>query len=114
VHAPGAAVRISQESADGQYSIVVADDGPGFPTHSAHAAFSRGWRGPSAGAGEGMGLYVCRRGIRGYGGDVTIEDSAAGARVRIDLPLARSRALPVVDLAVPVQDSGRQDRRAIA
>jgi len=62
----------------------IADDGPGIEDPA--AAFERGTRGDS-----GVGLYLARTLVEGYGGDIAITDNdPEGTVVTVELPAAGS------------------------
>jgi hypothetical protein len=60
--------------------IRVADNGPGIPPEERDSIFSRGVRGSNAGthSGNGLGLYIAAKLLRGQGGDLHVEDSETG------------------------------------
>lgn len=88
-------VRVSATKQDGEVTVVVADNGPGVAESSRAHLFERGWTGPSS-RSTGMGLYIVRRLIEGYGG--TIELAAENAETGIDLGGATFVVrLPVAD-----------------
>ncbi len=74
---------------DGEASIVVRDDGPGFPAEMAAVAFDRFSRGNEArarnGAGAGLGLAIAHHIARGHDGDLALLDGPGGA-LKITLP----------------------------
>ncbi|GLX10431.1 HAMP domain-containing sensor histidine kinase [Microbispora sp. NBRC 16548] len=77
---------------DGTAVLEVADDGPGIPREQREKIFQRFWRLDSArsrdAGGAGLGLPIARQIAENHGGRLTIEDSAAGARFVLRLPLA--------------------------
>jgi len=62
-------------------SIVVADDGAGFPAGDVERLFAPG---VSEAGGAGLGLPLARRLARAAGGDVTVAPGAG--RVTLTLP----------------------------
>jgi signal transduction histidine kinase len=85
-------VVISAQRSDDALEIEVADTGPGFaPADRAHV-FEPFYRGGDevarTGAGSGLGLAISRAIVEAHGGRIWLADSAAGARVRLTLPLA--------------------------
>jgi signal transduction histidine kinase len=86
--APGA-VRASITARGGQIGLAVQDEGPGVPAAESERIFERFVRGAQAPAGGfGLGLAIARELARGMGGDLVLEDSAAGARFVLWLPRA--------------------------
>jgi signal transduction histidine kinase len=68
--------------ADGGGTLIVSDEGPGFP--GSHTGVLR--RGQSGGGSTGLGLDIARRAAQIGGGSLHIDDSTAGgARVRMEL-----------------------------
>jgi signal transduction histidine kinase len=91
--APGTAIRVSAERADGaRVRIVVADDGPGIAAADRARVFKLYERGGAAAAsgapGTGVGLAVVRELVQGMGGRVTLHASPRGAAFEITLPEA--------------------------
>ncbi len=80
-------------SADAEALTVTLDDnGPGVPQAEREAVFEKFRQGGDARArpaGTGLGLPICRRIVRHFGGTIVIEDSPlGGARLRVTLPRA--------------------------
>jgi signal transduction histidine kinase len=87
-HSPGA-VRAELALRDGRAGVAVADDGPGVPAEERERIFERFARGRDAEPGGfGLGLAIGRELAHQMGGDLTLEDSAAGARFVLWLPRA--------------------------
>ena len=69
-------------------SILVEDDGPGLDPAIAVRVFEPFWTTRADGNG-GLGLAICKRIIEDADGTIELEESAsAGARFRIELPIA--------------------------
>jgi signal transduction histidine kinase len=86
--APGG-VRAGLTTQDERAGIAVEDDGPGVPAEERERIFERFSRGAQAEAGGfGLGLAIGRELARRMGGDLVLEDGAAGARFVLWLPLA--------------------------
>ncbi|TDC83074.1 HAMP domain-containing protein [Micromonospora sp. KC606] len=81
---------------DGRARLVVADDGPGFPSAMLPRAFDRFARGDDTrgrpGGGAGLGLAIVASLTHALGGAVTAGNGPpfGGARIVADLPLAVS------------------------
>jgi signal transduction histidine kinase len=82
-HTPdGTALAVSlRPRADGGATLIVADDGPGFP--GSHTGVLR--RGASGGGSTGLGMDIARRAAEVGGGSLHIDDVPGGARVRLEL-----------------------------
>lgn len=73
--------------------VTIDDNGPGIPGEMRPRLFNRFERGTSPASGKGLGLYLVRMLIEGYGGHVWVEDRVPGdyrqgSRFIIALPLA--------------------------
>jgi signal transduction histidine kinase len=67
-------VTVSTVEADDRLEIRVADNGPGIPDAQKEDIFGRGEKGLES-SGAGIGLYLVRSLVDGYGGDVWVEDN---------------------------------------
>ena len=70
-------------------TLLVSDDGPGFPPGATERIFDRFYRGDPArsGPGSGLGLAIVRELARAHGGEALAESLAPrGARVIVHLP----------------------------
>jgi len=82
------AVTIDAAVADGVATVRIADNGPGVPDGQKDGVFGEDERGLESG-GTGIGLYLVRSLVDGYGGDVWVEDNdPKGAVFVVELPLA--------------------------
>jgi PAS domain S-box-containing protein len=80
-------VRVSVRERGETVTVRVADNGPGVPDAMKEAVFGRGETGLDSG-GTGLGLYLVRRLVEGYGGSVRIEDTQPrGAVFVVGLPI---------------------------
>ena len=86
-HGGGDLVRVSASAGDGTVTIRVHDDGPGFTPELAGRVFQPYVRGDTGVPGAGLGLTICRGLVEAHGGDIAVEPSAAGACVRVTLPI---------------------------
>ena len=81
-------VEIGLSQTDSGASIVVSDDGPGFPAEMTGSSFPRfaTGRGRRSG-GTGLGLAIAAAIVAAHGGHVLAENNVGGgARVSIQLP----------------------------
>lgn len=76
------------QSANGWFTLIIADDGPGLPAAVRDAVFERGRRLDERIQGSGLGLAIVRDIVSLYGGDVTLGESVwGGVEVVVHLPL---------------------------
>ncbi|MGL4837490.1 MAG: ATP-binding protein [Shewanella sp.] len=74
--------------AQGNFELIVEDDGPGVEESLRQKIIQRGVRADSQSPGQGIGLAVCDEIVYSYGGQLTIETSPLqGARFRIQIPV---------------------------
>ncbi|WP_424359381.1 PAS domain S-box protein [Methanocella sp. MCL-LM] len=78
------------------YSCAVEDNGPGIPDSVKSKLFYRFQRGATKAHGKGLGLYLVRTLVEGYGGRVWVEDRVPGDHTRgakfvILLPATRAQ-----------------------
>jgi signal transduction histidine kinase len=79
--------------ADGQRAVLeVSDSGPGVPPELAERIFEPFFTTKPAGEGTGLGLAVTHRLVERHGGRLVLLGSERGARVQVQLPLARAAA----------------------
>jgi len=86
-HAECDKIRISFKERDHQVVVSVEDDGLGIPDDIKEKIFERGYKSGEAG-GSGLGLYLVKEIINGYGGDIEVKDSSLGG-ARFDVKLKR-------------------------
>lgn len=87
----GDRARLCWSYAPGWAEVLVEDEGPGFPAGRADALFAPFVRGETsrnrATGGTGLGLAIVRSIAEAHGGEVLLENRAAGGgRVRVRLP----------------------------
>jgi len=71
----------------GDFELIVEDDGPGVEEQLRQKIIQRGVRADSQSPGQGIGLAVCDEIVSSYGGSLSIEESnLEGARFRITIP----------------------------
>ncbi len=89
VPSPGGHIWLEARATADWLTLLVSDDGPGFPPGETERIFDRFYRGDPArsGTGSGLGLAIVRELARAHGGEARAESLAPrGARVIIDLP----------------------------
>ena len=87
--APGGHVWLEARASAEWITLLVSDDGPGFPPGTTERIFDRFYRGDPArsGSGSGLGLAIVRELARAHGGEALAESLAPrGARVIVHLP----------------------------
>ena len=88
---PPGGVRVEWVAPGDLVGIAVEDDGPGVAVEDRERIFARFTRGAQAEPGGfGLGLAIGREMARRMGGDLALEDTAAGARFVLTLPRAAS------------------------
>lgn len=72
-------------------AVTIADNGPGIPEDNRAQIFERGWTDTSD--GTGMGLYIVKRLVENYGGQIRLSETAedddmnlGGATFVVELP----------------------------
>lgn len=90
----GLTIRLEATRRGETIDVVVADDGDGIPSEIGQACFEMGRQGPDS-EGDGLGLYLVSRLGDVYGGDVVLEEDAAGTTFRVSLPAAPRPDEPV-------------------
>lgn len=88
-HSPaGGTITLALTECDGVAEIRVRDQGSGVPVHDRARIFRAGERGRSPrGPGSGLGLPIARGIARRHGGELELEDAAAGACFLLRLPI---------------------------
>jgi len=89
VPSPGGHVWLEARGSADWITLLVSDDGPGFPPGETERIFDRFYRGDPArsGPGSGLGLAIVRELARAHGGEAKAESLAPrGARVIVHLP----------------------------
>ena len=81
-------ISVATSADDDGVTVEIADDGDGIPSEVREELFDPGVQGADS-PGDGIGLYLVRKLIDGYGGSVSVsEGPAGGARFRVRLPRA--------------------------
>jgi two-component system sensor histidine kinase KdpD len=91
----GSNVTLSIDTNDDVIAIRVSNNGSSIPSIEKHRIFERYYRGTDARnvvSGTGLGLYVARKIILAHGGNLELEDRAAGPGTTfcITVPLAQT------------------------
>lgn len=89
VPSPGGHVWLEARGTAEWITLLVSDDGPGFPPGATERIFDRFYRGDPArsGPGSGLGLAIVRELARAHGGEAQAESlGPRGARVIVHLP----------------------------
>ncbi|MFB6085504.1 MAG: nitrogen regulation protein NR(II) [Halodesulfurarchaeum sp.] len=71
---PDPRVRISADEENGTVTISVVDNGPGIPKALQNELFTKGKQGLES-SGSGMGLYLVRRWVSDFRGEITYEEN---------------------------------------
>lgn len=80
-------ITVSATEIDDRVEIRVADNGPGIPEAQRDDIFGKGEKGLES-SGAGIGLYLVRSLVDGYGGDVWVESNdPEGAVFVVTLPI---------------------------
>ena len=80
-------ISLENSKSAGMVTLIIEDDGPGFPEGSQEQLLKRGERADTQIEGQGIGLSITRELIEGYGGSLAISNKAAGgAEITVKLP----------------------------
>ncbi|MDE3095040.1 MAG: HAMP domain-containing histidine kinase [Chloroflexota bacterium] len=85
-HSGGMQITCAVEECCDRVHVTVSDDGRGIPAHLRKSMFELGARG-DARAGSGLGLYVARKLVRAFGGDLRLVPACRGAAFLVTLPV---------------------------
>lgn len=78
----------AQINSQGEFELIVEDDGPGVEENLRQKIIQRGVRADTQSPGQGIGLAVCDEIVHSYGGSLKIEESRLeGALFRIRIPV---------------------------
>ncbi|KAA0006747.1 MAG: PAS domain-containing protein [Thermoplasmata archaeon] len=79
-HSNASHIEINGRNLDGALEITIEDDGRGIPKEFLEDVFKQGWRRDSE--GSGLGLYIVKKLMERYGGNVRIEsEEGKGTKV---------------------------------
>jgi PAS domain S-box-containing protein len=82
-------VHVATRADRGRVMIEVGDSGPGVPAPYRQLIFEPFFSTKEIGQGTGLGLFVCRNIVRGFSGEIDVEDRpGGGALFRVTLPAA--------------------------
>lgn len=82
-HSKGSRIRISDRKTDDEVVYTIEDDGIGIERDLRDGIFDRGFKNGDTG-GSGLGLFLVKRIVESYGGDVEVMDSdLGGARFEV-------------------------------
>lgn len=76
-HSGGKRILVECYGSDDQIICTIEDDGKGIPDDFKSSIFEKGYR-MGKSAGSGLGMYLARRILRSYGGDIEVADSELG------------------------------------
>src|SRR5882724_2223834 len=86
------ALYVSARAANGEVVVQVADEGAGIAEAEREKVFEKFFRGSLARSndgGAGLGLMICRAGVRGHGGRISAKERrGGGACIELSLPTA--------------------------
>jgi signal transduction histidine kinase len=86
---PNGEVRVELRRSPAHVRVSVTDDGPGIPRAERERIFDGFVRlNRSSGAGTGLGLAIARAIVHQHRGEITCDDTDAGARFTLELPAA--------------------------
>jgi signal transduction histidine kinase len=77
---PDPVVEVAATADDETVRVSVADNGPGIAPEQRERLFGEGQKGLESG-GTGMGLYLSREIVHGYGGEIRVGDGELGGAV---------------------------------
>jgi len=92
--AGGAVTVEASRSPDGEWvSLSVSDTGRGIDRGDLRRVFERGWQGPMAMRGHGLGLWITRKIVEAHGGRIAVEsEPGSGSTFSLTLPTGLSSA----------------------
>lgn len=80
-------IKVTTRYADGEFLILVADNGQGIPQDRISRIFTPFFTTKAPGRGTGLGLSICHRIVKNHGGEIRVESRVGhGTRFVIVLP----------------------------
>jgi signal transduction histidine kinase len=83
-------VRVSLQSVEGRYLVVIEDRGAGIPEGDEKTIFDEFYRVDTArtreSGGYGLGLAIARRALQQHGGEITAQNTGTGLKITVSLP----------------------------
>ena len=81
-HSKGSRITIDGKEWNGKYEVIIEDDGKGIPQEFLENVFKEGWKHDSK--GSGLGLYISKKLMERYGGNIKIESQEnSGTKVKL-------------------------------
>ncbi len=82
-------IHIISRLEEGNVHVSITDSGPGLAEGSEHLLFRSGWSSKECDQGSGLGLFISREIMQGFGGDISAKNSSTdGACLTVWLPVA--------------------------
>lgn len=98
---PGSQVRVQLALGQGEWRLLVSDNGPGVPVGHERDVFKKFYRGrnePAGGAGTGLGLTICMAVARLHQGHIAVRNEG-GARFEMVFPQPPLHSQPLEEAA---------------
>jgi two-component system NtrC family sensor kinase len=74
----GGTLRVTTEDGDGEFTVRIADSGPGIPEENLPRMFSPFFTTKKVGKGTGLGLSVCYGIVKMHGGTIQASNNPGG------------------------------------
>jgi two-component system NtrC family sensor kinase len=74
----GGTIRIRTEAGESEFSVVIADNGPGIPEENLPKMFTPFFTTKKVGKGTGLGLSVCYGIVKMHGGTIQVSNNREG------------------------------------
>ncbi len=82
-------IHIQSRRQEDNICISITDSGQGLPSNGAESLFRSGWTTKGCEKGSGLGLFISREIIEGFGGEITAANGPnGGAELTVCLPVA--------------------------
>jgi two-component system C4-dicarboxylate transport sensor histidine kinase DctB len=76
----------------GRLRVNFADSGGGIPTDLLGRVFEPFFTTKGSDKGTGLGLAICQSAMRGFGGEISVQNGPLGAEFTLEFPLAEESA----------------------